>query len=200
MIILPPDIDEIEAYHLTPLEHRWIYNKLTLAERLGHLCGPGGTEPPVLGWYCYRPIMNLGGLGWGGFIKFHVDFVGPNETDLIPGWFWCQWFGGDHQWIDFTDDQPVYTLTGVENGDYLEFNEDTPPQVTLPPFLQGFSKHLLVECIGGRIIEVAPRHQNRDVHDAQGRINRRYRKVADQRGRPDARIITHMNGHYWESV
>lgn len=158
MIDLPNDIEDRAAYPLVDRADRWIFNKLRLAERLGYPCGPSGTDAPS-GTYCIRPVMNCAGNGMGGVLKARTD--GSVEgLPYIPGYFWCRWFDGEHRWTDYTDDVPVLECYGTEVGrrldyEYRESNFEAPP---LPAFLQGMSKHLLVESIGSRIVEVSPRH------------------------------------------
>ena len=41
----------------------WVYNKLTLAEKLEYVCGPAGIKVPKAGEYIIRPMMNLAGMG-----------------------------------------------------------------------------------------------------------------------------------------
>ena len=52
-----PILDE-EAYASHP-GSAWVYNKLTLSEKLGHVCGPAGTVVPETGEYIIRPMMNI---------------------------------------------------------------------------------------------------------------------------------------------
>jgi len=145
-----------------PQEHRWIYNKLTVAERMGYECGPSGTPITKPGFYCVRPIMSCAGYGSGGFLKFHAKQTqkGITQPEYKPGYFWCKWFEGWHGWTDFTDDVPVYECGGRYCNNEMILQHRPPISLTeLPEQLKVISKHMLVEHIGGKIIEVSPRHQ-----------------------------------------
>lgn len=157
MIDLPKEIEDRHSYPLVAPEYRWIYNKLAVAEKFGYRCAPSGTPMTQVGWYCIRPIYNAAGAGFGGHIKFFFD--GQKQPDHIPGWFWCEWFNGYHEWCDYTDDQPVQAVGGHLQGNELRWAFAPPRIPVLPQVLQGISKHLLVESIGGNIIEISPRHQ-----------------------------------------
>lgn len=164
MITLPPYQVELDLYHQVPVEDRWIFNKLHLAERLGYVCGPVGTYPPA-GVYCVRPIMNLFGRGKGGFYK--VDTSRHNQSNFIrnpDGYFWNEWFDGDWHWVQYINDIAVSYSTGVLERNILETNtveSVLPVEVAkapeLPDFLKGFSRYLLVEMKDDKIIEAAPR-------------------------------------------
>jgi len=158
MIDLPADIEERAAYPLVDRADRWIFNKLRLAERLGYSCGPSGVDAPA-GTYCLRPVMNLAGNSMGGTLKVIADGT-PESLPYLPGYFWVTWFNGEHRWTDYTDDVPVYECYGTVSGRRLDYDYRTTGfgAPALPPFLQGLSKHLVVESIGNKIIEVAPRH------------------------------------------
>jgi hypothetical protein len=162
MITEAPYISDREAYPLLPQRDRWVMNKLTLAERLGHSCGPTGMIVPA-GDYCVRPIMNLHGQGAGGFFKVTVAPGAQRNFQNLPGYFWCEWFPGVHTWVQYIDDAPVvYSENPVVNNvmtTSVVRNSDggvvTAP--ALPLQLQGISKYLMVELLGDKIIEVSPR-------------------------------------------
>ena len=158
-------IDDRDSYPLCPQEHRWIYNKLILAEKLGYNCGPSGAQVKKQGFYCVRPIMSFAGRGSGGLMKFesiHKDGE-LTQPPYLPGYFWCEWFTGLHGWTDFTDDKPVYESCGFEVGDNLnmKYNYDNIIYKEMPEQFKRISKHLLIEHIGGNVIEVSPRHAER---------------------------------------
>lgn len=167
MITLPPYISDGEAYLQLPVADRWFMNKLALAEVLSYNCGPVGTLPAAQGDFCVRPIMNISGMARGGFFKysgwpFDSESVAPN-----PAYFWCEWFDGDHNFTAFIDDVAVYNALGthVRSGTNWQMTEDIAltGAVALPPELQGISKYMYVESIGGNIIEASPRHSPTSV-------------------------------------
>ncbi len=163
MITLEPYLFDGAIYHQVPIEDRWIMNKLALAERLGYDCGPSGTNTNI-GEYIIRPIMNLAGMGTGGTFR-HVTPVGPGGEPVndhvpaqgFPGHFWCEAFNGTHQFCGYINDIPQASTKGVLVGSRLEFTETTD-FIVLPDFLKNISRYLLVEAIGGKIIEVSFRH------------------------------------------
>jgi len=164
MIILPQYEYEITLYSKTPLEYRWLYNKLQVAERLGYACGPCGTSMEILGDYCVRPIMNLHGCGKGGWEKFTYDGSRFSIPEYKSGWFWMPWFEGKHLWTEYTNDVPVRQAGGFMQGDILKW-ERSYDFIPLPDCLKNLSKYMTIESIGGNIVEVAPKHlaDNKDA-------------------------------------
>jgi len=161
MMNLDKNIDDRYSYPLCPQEHRWIYNKLSVAEMFGYYCGPSGTPITKPGFYCIRPIMNSAGDGIGGFLKFHArqTQTGITQPEYKPGYFWMEWFDGWVGWTDFTNDEPVYEHGGRIFNNELILQLTPPISLTeLPEQLRGISKHLVVQHIGGKIIEASPRH------------------------------------------
>lgn len=167
MITLEPYMYEIESYHLVPQADRWIFNKLIVAERLGHNCGPIGTKPAVQTDVVVRPCMNLSGMGRGGFFEYGAwPFAAQaNVPNANPGYFWCERFTGQHTYTSYVDDVARFNASapGVLQFDptqeWIMVEDSALVDVpVLPAFLQGISKYLYVEAIGGNIIEVAPRH------------------------------------------
>ncbi len=164
-------IEDRYSYPLCPQEHRWIYNKLTIAETMGYNCAPSGTPIKKPGFYCMRPVMACSGNGEGGFLKFHAKNTqaGIEQPPYRSGYFWCEWFKGWHGWTDFTDDEPVYECGGIPHNDRIVLRYDTDIHIELPDSLRGISKHMMVEHIGGNIIEVSPRHMVLHIGDGHGR-------------------------------
>ena len=157
MIDIDPLTEDRHSYHLVPQQDRWIFNKLAIAELQGLNCGVSGVPMTVPGVYCLRPIYNLSGNGDGGVMRFVFD--GTNQPDTIPGWFWCEWLNGYQEWVEYTDEVPVAWHGGTRTGRrlVLEF-PDAPTNTWFPNKLKLISKHMLIEYIDGKIIEVAPRH------------------------------------------
>lgn len=172
MIDLPADIEDRAAYPLVDIRDRWIFNKLQLAERLGHRCGPSGTPITVPGMYCIRPVMNCAGNGHGGVLQFLCEATSePDDNDTIiggitqppfaPGYFWCEWFDGMQTWTDYVNDAPVeeaYETSRDPRDLFYRYRTSNYAMPTVPPLLQGLSINLTIEAIGGNIIEVSPRH------------------------------------------
>ena len=173
MMELHKDIEDRHSYPLCPQEHRWIYNKLTVAEMFGHYCGPSGTRITKPGFYCLRPMMNCAGLGIGGFLKFEAKATqkGITQPEHKPGYFWTEWFDGWHAFTNYTDDKPIYECGGhFYNGEII-MRHNAPFSLALPEQLKGISKYMLIEHIGGKIIEVSPRHDSMPNNPIAGLLN-----------------------------
>lgn len=96
-------------------DHIWILDKLILSKKLGYNCGPVGVDVNTPGWYIVRPCVNMMGLGLGAE-KVWLE----KETFHLPvGYFWCEWFEGEHYSVDFWPDWGTKQLTvkGFKNPD-----------------------------------------------------------------------------------
>lgn len=166
MITAEPYLNEWQLYHMVPQPDRWIFNKLIIAERMGYTCGPVNTVPPSRGEYIVRPIMNVTGMGNGGF--YIVDTV-PQVSRAItkddapnnnPGYFWSEVFTGNQNWTSYIDDVATYSTIGTRNGNSLTFQDDPTLSdiIQLPDMFKGISKYMMLEHIGGNVIEIGPRH------------------------------------------
>lgn len=109
---------DAEAWSLYP-HHRQFFNKLWLAEYLGHKCGPAGyapTEMEIPDNVIVRPIYNLSGMGVGArplnlIVECSSRYTNrpnldggstwdpPTKTEVLEGLpagtFWCEKFEGD---------------------------------------------------------------------------------------------------------
>ena len=214
MITLPPYIFDYDSYHQASVTDRWIFNKLSVAERLGHQCGPIGTRPSAQLDVIVRPQMNIFGEGRGGFYQYDEwPFAAwDNAPNANPGYFWCERFTGRHAYTQFIDDvarwcsySEPYTLAvnqrwvGVEDPGLTE-------APTLPAALQGVSKHLFVESIGGNILEVSPRlgmsGARQVAIDEYKLIDPSYVPPTDiEFGLVDAKIMPDVAGGFrWETI
>lgn len=140
--------EDFEAWGAYP-QHRWIFNKLEVALRMGYHAGPTGVPIQKAGMYIVRPTYNLYGMGIGAK-KMYLD-PEKDATDMIalahvpPGYFWCEYLGGDHLSIDFhrVDGRwvPFCTTRGVHryDDDLVMFDNweriETPPDFDLPEFM-----------------------------------------------------------------
>lgn len=157
MFTLPPYMYDREAYRhpQVTMSSRFLLNKLHLAERLGYDCGPVGAEYDPDKTYCIRPIMNLSGMGRGGFYKFKLS-ERPEGMGNHPGYFFCEWFVGPSRFTEYVNDVPVYSFS-APRGNTHEFNESSN-HIPMPNQLKGRSRYMLIEAIGQNIIEVSFRH------------------------------------------
>lgn len=162
---------DCEAWEAYP-QHRWVFNKLELALRLGHSAGPGGTDIPVTDDYIIRPIYNLSGMGVGAR-KERLQI--GDHTSVKPGEFWCEWFEGDNFSIDVEWDGhklvPVHAARGIRPSDdisrfdgwkRIDPKDPLLSLVHLPMWLYEFQDvpKLNIELVGSNIIEIHLRHGN----------------------------------------
>jgi hypothetical protein len=148
---------ESDAWNNCKQEDLWIFNKLIIARRAGHLCGPSGVEVPSPGEYFVRPVMNIEGMGKNARIEYL-----ENRTDhLHPGEFWCEIFTGDHISIDYRGYEPILSVIGTRHKvhPYARFTHWTKTEQTypLPPFIGLMPlryKTINCEFIDGKLIEI----------------------------------------------
>ena len=80
-----------DSYRLYP-EHRWIYNKMMIADSQGLANGPHGLEPqhfPVFS----KPIYNMRGMGAGSRVLKNEKEYQNNQR---PGHMWMSLLHGEH--------------------------------------------------------------------------------------------------------
>jgi hypothetical protein len=159
MLIAPPYLYDYQIYPLVDQADRWLLNKLALAEALGHACGPVGLSVPN-GRYCLRPMNSVRGLGAGGFFDVTVNTAANQFMPVVPGYFWCEWFNGPHTFTHFFEDVAVHSSNNPITNGVMQTTGSTAwgqlqHAVAMPAFLQGKSRYMMIEAIGGNIIEVA---------------------------------------------
>ena len=165
-VACPADVliptDDPDCWTLFP-HHRWIYDKLKIAETQGLSCGPHGVLPlsyPVFS----KPIVNLKGMGIGSrAILSDVEF----EQVSTPGHMWMQLLEGPHVSTDCAIVAGrvawIRHATGIPWVDGM-FRQWTIHSQPLPPLevyladwigihMTGYTGMMNFETIGGRIIE-----------------------------------------------
>lgn len=157
MLELPQYEYETRLYHMVPVEHRWIFNKLQVQERLNVFCGPCGVPIWQEGTFCVRPIMSLIGCGHGGWTKHYCDGSRHSSPPYQAGYFWMPWYEGRQVWTEYINDEPVRQAGGYMDGNILRW-EQSFDFIELPEPLRKFSKFMCVESIDGKVIEAAPKH------------------------------------------
>ena len=80
-----------------------IFDKLIVAKKAGHLCGPRGIPVPKPGEYFVKPVINIEGMGE----KARVEYLEQDTCHLHPGEFWCEIFTGEHISIDYEKYKPI---------------------------------------------------------------------------------------------
>ena len=101
-------LDPAEEWNSIHQEDLWVYNKLILNRRIGHLCGPVGCSVPYSGHYIVRPCINL--LGMGRFSR--IEWINSHTDHLHPAEFWCEIFKGKHISVDYHHKQSDLVVLG----------------------------------------------------------------------------------------
>ena len=92
-----PTYAEEIVWRWIPPEHIWVLDKLILSKYLNYNCGPVGIDVSKPGWYIVRPCVNALGLGFGA----EKVWLEKDTTHLPYGYFWCEWFEGNHYSVDY---------------------------------------------------------------------------------------------------
>lgn len=197
MLVAPPYLYDYQIYPLVDQADKWILNKLHLAEALGYSCGPIGVPPPD-GRYCLRPMNSVRGLGAGGFFDVTVDTARGMFMPILPGYFWSEWFDGEHRFTHFINDVAVHSSANPVTNGTMRTRGNTKfgvldHAVTLPPFLVGKSRYLLIESLDDKIIEVAFRssgmNARQEMIDDYKKVDAGYAPQDITRGNSDASEI-----------
>jgi len=143
--------------------HKWVYNKLAIAESQGVACGPHGIDPPSFPVFS-KPIYNMRGMGAGSRVLRSLKEYKYHQR---PGHMWMQLFGGDHVSSDVAvvDGEPRWWRhtvgTPLEGGmfDHWTVLAEPRPEVEnacgawISKNLAGYTGMMNLETIGARIIE-----------------------------------------------
>ena len=158
-------MEDYQAWEKYPRHRNW-FNKLWVAERLGHVCGPSGVAPKETNQYIVRPIYNLAGMGIGA--RFQIIEAGDMRA-IEPGYFWCERFYGRHISASFKfhhgvkgEWKPVSAFEGFQDfrdpltkfKEWYKLGLDWVPEV--PRELNDLSdvNIINVEFVNGKVIEV----------------------------------------------
>lgn len=151
---------DYEAW-LTYPQHRWVFNKLELAQRMGYICGPAGVPVDNSNHYIIRPTYNLNGMGVGARIEWIEKDTFHN---IEPGYFWCELFDGAQYSIDYEWNNntlvPIHASQGHKHLtnliEFYRWEKVEPPQFELPSFVDQFTdvEHINIEFVGNRVIEI----------------------------------------------
>jgi len=159
-VVIPTD--DGDAYELFP-EHRWIYDKLLVAESQSIRCAPHGIVPPAFPVFS-KPIYNMRGMGTGSRV---IRSLEQWERRQAPGHMWMELLDGEHissdaavidggpQWWRHAFGKPLKRGTF----DYWTVSTEALPALEtycgkwLLSNLHGYTGMVNLETIGGRIIE-----------------------------------------------
>jgi hypothetical protein len=155
--------DDPDCWLLQP-EHRWVYDKLKIAESQGLAAGPHGVMPgnfPVFS----KPIVNLRGMGIGSRV---ILSAAEMEHHYQPGHMWMPLLEGAHVSTDCAvlDGRMVWLrhATGMPAAGgmfrYWTIHARPSPHLAeviaawIGRHMRGYSGMMNFETIGGTIIEV----------------------------------------------
>jgi hypothetical protein len=144
-------------------KHRWIYDKLAIAQSQGIAAAPHGVAPAQLPVFS-KPMMNLRGMGIGS-----QAIVSPQDyaAALTPGHFWMELLEGEHVSSDVAveNGRAVWWrhATGIPRPggtfDRWVIHAEPRPQLEamcgkwIESHLAGYTGMMNLETIGERIIE-----------------------------------------------
>ena len=159
-VLIPTD--DPDCWLLFP-DHRWVYDKLTVATSQGLPCGPHGVFPEEFPVFS-KPMVNLKGMGIGSRV-----IASRHDMDIAyqPGHMWMQLLDGPHVSTDCAILAGAIVwfrhATGViwDGGMFKYWTIHSAPMPALDHYLSnwvrtnmaGYSGMMNFETIGGRIIE-----------------------------------------------
>jgi hypothetical protein len=165
-------IDDKDVWSQCPVDYLWIYDKLILARKMGHLAAPAGIAVPRADWYIVRPITNIRMMSRGA----QKVWLTPADTDSVPdGFFWTECFEGRHTSVDFHYGIQELAVEGFRNSDRLDRFcrwERISDQYPFPAVLEDLWKMapwVNVEYVDGKVIEVHLRW-NDDFSNHNGNV------------------------------
>lgn len=153
----PNPRSDAEAWGIVDADHLWIFDKLIVAKKAGHKCGPRGVDVPLPGKYIIRPIWNIEGMGVGAY----CEYLDSSTLSIPDGFFWCEFFEGEHLSVDYCGFEPVLSVRGTKDTDkpLQRFThwEKVNHFIPLPQMLVNICllyKSINCEFIGGKLIEI----------------------------------------------
>lgn len=192
--------------------HKWVYNKLAIAESQDLPCGPHGIEPPSFPIFS-KPIYNMRGMGAGSRV---IRTLKEYRYAQKPGHMWMPLFAGEHVSSDVAvvDGEPRWwrhTIGSPLDGgmfDHWTVLADGRLQIEadcgawISKNLAGYTGMLNLETIGARIIEAHLRFADQwpDLYgpgwvDALVRLYANGRWEFDDRERRDGYSVVLFGGH-----
>lgn len=158
------DLEDWDAWVKYP-QHRWIFNKMELALKLGYNAGPTPMPVSKSGEYIVRPIYNLSGMSAGAKI---MTLEKGKVYDFLPSYFWCERFIGDHISVNYVwqGSRLIPTHTSIGETDFnnlsrfKKWTKIEHKDFELPNWMSSlrFVQNINIEFINGKIIEIHLRH------------------------------------------
>jgi hypothetical protein len=150
-------LDSNDEWAIIHEDDLWVYNKLIIAKKSGHLCGPTGVHVLHKGLYVVRPIFNLLGMSRNARIEWIDDYT----DHFHPSEFWCEIFKGQHLSVDFYKKEARLIVEGERDlsdplykwKKWTKIEKD----VKFPEILQNLKGNydwINCEFIDGKLIEV----------------------------------------------
>jgi hypothetical protein len=154
--------EEQDAWHLYP-SHRWMFNKLLVAESQGLRCGLHGMDPPSYPVFS-KPVYNMRGMGVGSrVLRTDKEY----QRYLRPGHIWMELLEGEHVSTDVAvvRGKPIWWRhvlgKALEGGkfDYWTVLAESRTEVErfcgewIGRHLSDYTGMVNLETIGARIIE-----------------------------------------------
>jgi hypothetical protein len=185
-------LDSKDEWAIIHEDDLWVYNKLILAKKSGHLCGPTGVPVSRPGYYIVRPMFNLLGMGRNARIEWIRDYT----DHFYPSDFWCEVFNGEHLSVDFYHKESRLVVKGHRHPSDPLYKwqrwEKVDRTIEFPEILKnlkGNYEWINCEFVDGNLIEVHFR-QNPDFRyentlaipvweEEMGREIEKYRYVED---------------------
>ena len=162
--------NDYEIWEQIPWKFLWVYDKLILSKKLGHLCGPAGITVPYADEYVVRPITNLQMMSVGA----KIQKLEPGDQ-VEPGYFWCKKFTGEHITVDYFYGKQKTTAKGfpregrLDRFDKWELIDREIPFPEKLDNLWNWMPWINIEMIGGNVIEVHFRY-NDDFRNHNGKV------------------------------
>ena len=134
----------------------WVLDKLILSRKLEYNCGPVGLDVPHPGHYIVRPCVNMLGLGLGA----QKVWIEKDTCNLPVGHFWCEWFDGFHNSVDYYKGTQLLCVQGDKPDDtFTKWSKWTRnnTRFVFPTMLKELIEHhpwTNCEFIGDKLIEV----------------------------------------------
>lgn len=150
-------LDIKEEWAIIHEDDLWVYNKLIIAKKSGHLCGPTGVPVSRKGNYIVRPIFNLLGMGRNA----RIEWIDESTEHFHPSEFWCEVFHGEHLSVDFYRKECKLVIKGERHPTdplykWLKWQK-IDKIVEFPKILDNLSGDydwINCEFVGGKLIEV----------------------------------------------
>lgn len=145
-------------------KHRWVYDKLQVADSQGFVCGPHGLEPPSFPVFS-KPVFNMRGMGIGSRV---IRTPREYKANQRPGHIWMPMLEGEHVSTDVAvvDGKAVWQChcigAELDGGmfDYWTVLAEHRPEIEeylaswIERKMAGYTGMMNFETIGAKIIEV----------------------------------------------